>query len=58
VLDANVLRNDIRRACREGRRTVLVSTANAGFIRLFAPVLISQPGKVANVIEEAARHTS
>lgn len=35
VLDANVLRNDIRRACRKGQRTVLVSAANAGFIRLF-----------------------
>ena len=35
VLDANVLRNDIRRACRTGQRTVLISAANAGFIRLF-----------------------
>lgn len=35
VLDANVLRNDIRHACRKGQRTVLVSAANAGFIRLF-----------------------
>ena len=35
VVDANVLRNDIRRACRTGQRTVLVTAANAGFIRLF-----------------------
>ena len=35
VIDANVLRNDIRRACRTGQRTVLVTAANAGFIRLF-----------------------
>ncbi len=35
VVDANVLRNDILRACRTGRRTVLVSAANAGCIRLF-----------------------
>lgn len=30
-----MLRNDIRRACRTDRRTVLVSAANAGFVRLF-----------------------
>lgn len=35
VVDANILRNDIRRACRTGQRTVLVSAANAGCIRLF-----------------------
>jgi len=35
VVDANVLRNDIRRACRTGQRTVLVTAANAGLIRLF-----------------------
>lgn len=34
VVDANVLRNDILRACRTGKRTVLVSAANAGCIRL------------------------
>jgi hypothetical protein len=32
---ANILRNDIRRACRTGQRTVLVTAANAGLIRLF-----------------------
>lgn len=36
VIDANVLRNEIRRACRTGQRTVLVTATNAGAIRLFA----------------------
>jgi len=35
AVDANVLRNDIRRACRTGQRTVLVTAANAGLLRLF-----------------------
>jgi predicted nucleic acid-binding protein len=35
VVDANILRNDIRRACRTRQRTVLVTAANAGLIRLF-----------------------
>ncbi|MBV9384459.1 MAG: hypothetical protein JOY82_18495 [Streptosporangiaceae bacterium] len=35
VVDANVLRNDIRRACRTGQRTVLITAANAGLLRLF-----------------------
>jgi hypothetical protein len=35
VVDANILRNDIRRACRTGQRTVLVSAANVGCIRRF-----------------------
>lgn len=35
VVDANVLRNDILYACRTGRRTVLVTAAKAGFLRLF-----------------------
>ena len=35
VVDANILRNDIRRACRTGQRTVLVTAANAGLLRLF-----------------------
>ena len=35
VVDANVLRNDILRACRTGQRTVLVTAANAGLLRLF-----------------------
>src|SRR5271166_6588027 len=35
VVDANILRNDIRLACRKGQRTVPVTAANAGLIRLF-----------------------
>ena len=35
VVDANVFRNDILRACRTGQRTVLVTAANAGLLRLF-----------------------
>lgn len=35
VVDANVQRNDILRACRTGQRTVLVTAANAGLFRLF-----------------------
>ena len=35
VVDANVLRNDILHACRTGQRTVLVTAANAGLLRLF-----------------------
>lgn len=36
VLDANVLRNDLRYACENDHRTVLVTAANSGAIRLFA----------------------
>lgn len=36
VIDANVLRNDLRYACEKDRRTVLVTAANSGAIRLFA----------------------
>jgi len=35
VPDANVLRNDIARACRHNQRTVLITAANAGILRLF-----------------------
>ena len=35
VVDANILRNDILRACRTGQRTVLVTAANGGLLRLF-----------------------
>jgi len=35
VLDANTLRNDIARACRQGHRTVLTSAANEGSFRLY-----------------------
>lgn len=46
VLDANPLRNDVIRACRTGR-TVLVTAANAGALRLYA---------ASHVIEEVAEH--
>lgn len=36
VIDANVLRNEIRRACRAEQRTVLVTATNMGAIRLYA----------------------
>src|SRR5208282_2065470 len=35
VVDANIFRDDILRACRTGQRTVLVTAANAGLLRLF-----------------------
>ena len=35
VVDANILRNDILRACRTGQRTVLVTAGNAGLLRLY-----------------------
>ena len=35
VVDANVLRSDILRACRTEQRTVLVTAAIAGLLRLF-----------------------
>jgi predicted nucleic acid-binding protein len=47
VVDANVLRNDVRYACEQGRRTVLVTAANSGAIRLFA---------ASHVIEEIWEH--
>lgn len=46
VLDANPLRGDVIRACRNGR-TVLVTAANAGALRLYA---------ASHVIEEVAEH--
>ena len=49
VVDANVLRNDILYACRTGRRTVLVTAANAGFLRLFC---------AEHVYEEVIEHSS
>ena len=48
VVDANVLRNDILYACRTGRRTVLVTAANAG-LRLFC---------AEHVYEEVIEHSS
>src|SRR5260221_6043253 len=35
VVDANILRNDVLRSCRTGQRTVLVTAANAGLLRMF-----------------------
>ena len=49
VVDANVLRNDILYACRTGRRTVLVTAANGGFLRLFC---------AEHVYEEVIEHSS
>ena len=48
VGDTNVLRNDIRRACRTGQRTVLVTAANAGLLRLFC---------AEHVYEEVIEHS-
>jgi predicted nucleic acid-binding protein len=47
VVDANRLYHDMRPACRNGRRTVLVSAANGGAIRLFA---------ARHVVEEFHEH--
>jgi predicted nucleic acid-binding protein len=47
VVDANILRNDILRACRTGQRTVLVTAANAGLLRLFC---------AEHVYQEVAEH--
>src|SRR6266508_2172828 len=47
VPDANVLRNDILRACRTGR-TVLVNAANAGALRLFC---------AQHVLDEIVEHS-
>ena len=49
VVDANWLRNDIRYACLNNRRTTLVNVANEGLLRLFC----SQ-----HVIDEVAEHAS
>ena len=49
VVDANWLRNDIRYACLNDRRTTLVNVANEGLLRLFC----SQ-----HVIDAVAEHAS
>jgi predicted nucleic acid-binding protein len=36
VIDANVVRNDVRYACEKNQRTVLVTAANSGAVRLYA----------------------
>ncbi len=41
VVDANILRDDILRVCRTGQRTVLVTAANAGLLRLFCAEHVS-----------------
>lgn len=46
VLDANPLRGDVIRACRTGR-TVLITAANAGALRLYA---------ASHVIDEVSEH--
>lgn len=48
VPDANVLRGNIGRACRDGRRTVLMTGANTGTFRLFC---------AAHVLEEVREHS-
>jgi hypothetical protein len=47
VPDANVLRGDIGRACRDGRRTVIMTGANTGTFRLFC---------ANHVLEEVLEH--
>jgi hypothetical protein len=47
VPDANVLRGNIGRACRDGRRTVIMTGANTGTFRLFC---------ASHVLEEMLGH--
>ena len=47
VVDANVLRNDVGRTCRLGRRTVLITGANTRAFRLYC---------AQHVVEEVAKH--
>jgi hypothetical protein len=47
VADANRLRDDILYSCRNGRRTVLVTAANSGAIRIFC---------ASHVLEEVIEH--
>jgi hypothetical protein len=49
VVDANILRNDVLRFCRTGQRTVLVTAANAGLLRMFC---------AEHVYEEVIEHSS
>lgn len=48
VPDANVLRGNIGRMCRDGRQTVLVTGANTGAFRLFC---------AEHVVEEVVEHS-
>jgi hypothetical protein len=47
--DANTLRQDVIHACRHSRRTVLITAANAGSIRLFC---------ASHVLDEVAEHSA
>src|SRR5665811_1626531 len=47
VADANRLRENILYTCRTGRRTVLITAANAGATRIFC---------ASHVLEEVAEH--
>ena len=49
VVDANWLRNDIKYACRNDRRTTLTNVANEGLVRLFC---------CQHVIDEVAEHSA
>jgi hypothetical protein len=37
VPDTNILRDDVRRVCRTGHRTVLLNLANSGALRILCP---------------------
>lgn len=48
VPDTNILRNDIRRTCRDGQRTTLLNLANCGALRIFCPVhVVAEVGRRA-----------
>jgi predicted nucleic acid-binding protein len=47
VADANVLLRDVSKACRQRRRTILVTAANSGTVRLFC---------AQHVLDEVAEH--
>lgn len=47
VPDTNILRNDVRRVCQTGDRTVLLNLANSGALRILCP---------AHVVDEMYEH--
>lgn len=47
VPDTNILRDDVRRVCRNGTRTVLLNLANSGALRILCPL---------HVVEEIYEH--
>jgi predicted nucleic acid-binding protein len=53
VVDANWIRNDVRYACLNSRRTTLVNVANEGLLRLFCSQHV-----IDEVIEHASEWTS